>query len=92
MNIELSNKVNNTNLEPTANVVDGKLEFDTSLSPPASIDAVDCQLALDEAQRLLQMIITQLSGAALRKIPPSEYIKLVSVLDDLVSNTINEKV
>lgn len=91
MNIEPANKINIAAFDTTNKPVN-KMECDSTLSPTPSLESSETQQTIEEANRLVQTIITQLSGLVLRKLPASEYMKLMSVLDTLVSSSINEQV
>lgn len=53
----------------------------------------DTKMALDHASGLLQSIVTdKLSEKVIRKLPSDEYLHLLSLLDDIISGSVDEHV
>ncbi|HAT7072394.1 TPA: hypothetical protein ACTNJK_001244 [Legionella pneumophila] len=58
----------------------------------SALDA-ETKQALDKATGLLQTIITEkISDKVLRKMPSDEYLQLLSLLDDIISGSIDKHV
>ncbi|HAT8178778.1 TPA: hypothetical protein JA361_04725 [Legionella pneumophila] len=58
----------------------------------SDLDA-ETKQALDKATGLLQTIITEkISDKVLRKMPSDEYLQLLSLLDDIISGSIDKHV
>ncbi|HBB7075728.1 TPA: hypothetical protein I8649_000364 [Legionella pneumophila] len=58
----------------------------------STLDA-ETKQALDKATGLLQTIITEkISDKVLRKMPSDEYLQLLSLLDDIISGSIDKHV
>ncbi|MDX1836844.1 hypothetical protein DIZ81_04075 [Legionella taurinensis] len=54
---------------------------------------VQIRQALDEATGLLQTIVTdKLSEEVIRKMPPDEYLKLLSLLDEMISGSVDNRI
>ncbi|QRN03760.1 hypothetical protein GH742_07690 [Legionella sp. MW5194] len=54
---------------------------------------VQIRQALDEATGLLQTIVTdKLSEEVIRKMPPDEYLKLLSLLDEMISGSVDNQI
>ena len=54
---------------------------------------IDSSFAVDKATGLLQSIVTnKVSDKILRKIPSDEYLHLLTLLDEIVQGSINERI
>ena len=66
--------------------------IDKSNLPDNFLDA-ETKQALDHATGLLQTIITdKLSDKVIRKMPSDEYLHLLSLLDEIISGSIDKRV
>jgi len=74
-----------------------RVEKKEQTQPPAqsvgNLTDRDIQQAIDKATGLLQTIVTdKLSDDIIRKMPPDEYLNMLSLLDNMISGSIDEKV
>lgn len=93
MNIESSNQINSTSLETTSKTMGDKIELNTSASPMFPAAYTETNYSMDEATGLLQSIVTdKLSDEVIRKIPADEYLRLLSLLDEMISGSIDKQV
>lgn len=93
MNIESVPSVNKTIQNDSVKLPDEpiKLEKSSNLSDP-SLDA-ETRQAIDEATGLLQTIVTdKISDKVIRKMPSDEYLHLLSLLDEIISGSIDKHV
>lgn len=64
-----------------------------SSSPSPSAPSTDSKYAVDKATGLLQVIVSErITNEVIRKIPEDEYLKLLSLLDNMISGSINNEV
>lgn len=57
------------------------------------VPSTDSKYAVDKATGLLQVIVSErITDEVIRKIPEDEYLKLLSLLDDMISGSINNEV
>ncbi len=92
MSVE-SVSVNKTIQSVTSQLIDAgnRTSIKSSASNPV-IDAETKQM-FDEASGLLQAIVSdKLTDKVLRKIPSDEYLNLLSLLDDIVSGSVDQRV
>ncbi|RMX18212.1 hypothetical protein EAS68_08870 [Legionella jordanis] len=88
MNIEIVNKPNSVSVEPKPST--SSIEFNQD---NASTIASDTKYAIDEATGILQAIVTnKLSDEVIRKIPADEYLHLLSLVDEMISGSIDKQV
>lgn len=91
MNIEIVNKPNSVSSE--VKPVNGNIEFGQGSPSTNSLTANDTSYAVDEATGILQAIVTdKLSEEVIRKIPADEYLHLLSLVDEMISGSIDKQV
>ncbi|ASQ45758.1 flagellar protein FlaG [Legionella clemsonensis] len=90
MNIELQ-KPNAISFESNK-VSSEKLEFSKEATSTTTT-AADTKYSVDEVTGILQAIITdKLSDEIIRKIPADEYLQLLSLIDEMISGSIDKHV
>lgn len=91
MDIELINS--NTNIASTS-LPPSKFAptIDTSIEFNSNVKNEDSQIQQNEAMGLMQLIISRLSGSVIRQISPSEYAHLLSIIDDIISGSVNKQI
>ncbi|HHF7343973.1 flagellar protein FlaG [Legionella feeleii] len=94
MNIDSLNKVSAPSLGSVNKEQNNKSEFSQDISSlDFSTAAIETTSALDKATGLLQTIVTdKLSNEVIRKMPPDEYLKLLSMIDNMVRGTVDKEV
>jgi len=93
MSINSINPINNVVATDSmlANEIDSQSELSRSTKNPL-VDSETKQL-LDKATGLLQTIVSdRLTEKVIRKIPDDEYLELLSLLDEMVSGTVDKRV
>lgn len=72
------------------------LQLDESkkgISSANSLNALEIQQAIDHATGLLQTIVSdKISGEVLLKMPPDEYLNLLTMLDDIISGSSDKRI
>ncbi|MFV0819661.1 hypothetical protein [Legionella micdadei] len=91
MNVDLSN-INATLLSSPKIMDENKAVSNQAVSADPATDSSETGQIFNEATQLLQTITTKLSGAVIRKISPSEYAQLMMVLEQIIRNSINDRV
>lgn len=92
MNVESLNKLNALSFEAANKEQSDKIESNMSTSN-FTITSIETKSAIDEATGLLQTIVTdKLSDEIIRKMPPDEYLQLLSMIDRMIRGTIDKKV
>ncbi|KTC98075.1 flagellar protein FlaG [Legionella erythra] len=85
-------------LESNNNIAPQKVSEDSLNTPPIANkpnddNNVQIRQALDEATGLLQTIVTdKLSEEVIRKMPPDEYLKLLLLLDKMISGSLDNRI
>ncbi|WED44153.1 flagellar protein FlaG [Legionella cardiaca] len=93
MNIELPNKSNTVSFDSTNKVSNEPIEFSKETTAPNPVITADTKYNVDEATGILQAIVTdKLSDEIIRKIPADEYLQLLSLIDEMISGSIDERV
>lgn len=68
----------------------GEIESTQSLKSN-NLEATSTQVAIDKATGLMQSIVSDKStNEVLKKMPPDEYLHLVSLLDDIINESIDK--
>ena len=84
----------NTNSALPLNI--NKSNSDQILKTPIEFSATandnDSGIQPNEAAALLQMVVAKLSGVVIRQIPASEYAHLLSIIDDIISGSVNKQI
>lgn len=92
MNVESLSKLNTLSFEAANKEQNDKIESNTGMSN-FTMTSIETKSAIDEATGLLQTIVTDtLSDEIIRKMPPDEYLQLLSMIDRMVRGTIDKKV
>lgn len=79
----------------TTKTVDNKIKLEKISSTSSNKNTVDpeTKMALDNATGLLQSIVTdKISEKVIRKMPSDEYLHLLSLLDEIISGSIDKHV
>ncbi|KTD59220.1 hypothetical protein [Legionella shakespearei] len=93
MNIESVPSVNKTVQNDSVKLPDEPIKLEKS--SPLSDSSLDeeTKQALDHATGLLQTIVTdKISDKVIRKMPSDEYLHLLSLLDEIISGSIDKHV
>ncbi|WP_019216891.1 flagellar protein FlaG [Legionella tunisiensis] len=91
MNVESLSKMNTLSFETTNKEQSNKIESNVGMSN-FTITSIETKSAIDEATGLLQTIVTdKLSDEIIRKMPPDEYLQLLSMIDRMIRGTIDKK-
>ncbi|MDI9818849.1 MULTISPECIES: flagellar protein FlaG [unclassified Legionella] len=93
MNIESLSQFGSINSEQNNNQsIAGKINSSQEIKS-APLTLSDIKYTIDEATGILQAIVVEkLSDEVIRKLPPDEYLQLLSLLNEMVSGFIDEKV
>lgn len=92
MDIKPLQPINTALRTDSAKLANKNIKVDTSNQPDNYLDA-ETKYALDHATGLLQTIVTdKLSDKVIRKMPSDEYLHLLSLLDEIVSGSIDKRV
>ncbi|KTD64129.1 flagellar protein FlaG [Legionella spiritensis] len=94
MNIEGTKNIRSTSVEPANKLSGDNAEQVNNITPKASAEPnTEASIAFDKITGLLQSVVTdKLSQDVIRKMPPDEYLKLLSLLDEMISGTIDNRV
>lgn len=93
MNIEPVSSVNKTSQSEPVKLAEETTKSETKNTVYDSALDAETKQALDRATGLLQTIITEkISDKVLRKMPSDEYLKLLSLLDDIISGSIDKHI
>lgn len=93
MNIEIPNKSNSVSFESTNKINNEAIETPKESTALGPISTADTKYSVDEATGILQAIVTdKLSEEVIRKIPADEYLQLLSLIDEMISGSIDERV
>lgn len=92
MNIqETQGRPNAVDTTRSTNTAETAKPKSTGASP--FVPSTDSKYAIDKATGLLQVIVSErITDEVIRKIPEDEYLKLLSLLDDMISGSINNEV
>jgi len=67
--------------------------YDSGTTDSAPIELVKVSQSFDQATGILQTIISeQLSDKVIKKLPPDEYLQLMSLVDKMMTGSIDNKV
>ncbi|CEK10876.1 flagellar protein FlaG [Legionella hackeliae] len=92
MNIELQ-KPNTISFESSNSISNEKVESKKGTTPLEPAAAADTKYSVDEVTGILQAIVTdKLSDEIIRKIPADEYLQLLSLIDEMISGSIDKRV
>ncbi|WP_238583887.1 flagellar protein FlaG [Legionella brunensis] len=92
MNIEIP-KTNAVSFESSNKINNESIEFQKETTTPSSAPGDSTTYSVDEATGILQAIVTdKLSDEVIRKIPADEYLQLLSLIDEMISGSIDEHV
>lgn len=86
-------KLDANNNITTQKVSDDSLNVNAPPIAKTNDNNVQIRQALDKATGLLQTIVTDtLSEEVIRKMPPDEYLKLLSLLDEMISGSVDNRI
>ena len=92
MDIKPLQPVNTTVRTDLAKLANENVKID-KINLPENFSDAETKYALDHATGLLQSILTdKLSDKVIRKMPSDEYLHLLSLLDEIVSGSIDKRV
>lgn len=93
MKIELSNISHGIASDPVYQAQELSPGPTESVQSKANTPPADVTRVLDEATGLIQTIVTEkMSEDIIRKMPPDEYLQLLTLLDDIISGSIDKQV
>jgi len=93
MNIESTNNVKINSLELNTKATTESVKPNSGITPDFTSSSDETRQAIDKATGLLQTIVTdKLSDEVIRKMPTDEYLKLLSLLDEMISGSVNKQV
>lgn len=93
MKIEPIPSVNNTPESEPVKTSENSKKSDTTNSISTPVMDAETKQALDQATGLLQTIVTEkISDKVIRKMPSDEYLHLLSLLDEIISGSIDKHV
>lgn len=91
MKIELSNISPGLQTDPLFQAPE--LPPNPTGSIPSQAQSAEVSRVLDEATGLIQTIVSEkMSEDVIRKMPPDEYLQLLTLLDDIISGSIDKQV
>lgn len=92
MDVSVDHSINSVS-SPESQRVEKKEQTQPLVQSAKSLTERDIQQAIDKATGLLQTIVTdKLSDDIIRKMPPDDYLNMLSLLDNMISGSIDEKV
>ncbi|RAP36288.1 MULTISPECIES: hypothetical protein [Legionella] len=92
MKIE-SNNIKSNSLEQDSNGIHENIKVGSQPFSSSPLSTAQSKQAIDKATGVLQTIVTEkLSDKVIRKMPPDEYLKLLSLVDEMISGSIDKKV
>ncbi|KTC75237.1 hypothetical protein Lbir_0611 [Legionella birminghamensis] len=92
MKIELNN-IKSNSLEQESSGLHENNKNNSQVPSLTPLSSADSKQAVDKATGVLQTIVTEkLSEKVIRKMPPDEYLKLLSLVDEMISGSIDKKV
>ena len=93
MNINSINVSNSVSKNDSLYEVEKKQPAKPPIHSDNTVNEVDTKRAIDEATGLMQTIVSEKSSEdVIRKMPPDEYLHLLSLLDDIISGSIDKHV
>lgn len=93
MDVSFDHSINSVSSHESQRVEEKKEQTQPLVQSVTSLTDKDIQQAIDKATGLLQTIVTEkLSDDIIRKMPPDEYLNMLSLLDNMISGSIDENV
>ncbi|WP_367607224.1 flagellar protein FlaG [Legionella sp. W05-934-2] len=92
MDVSFDRSINSVS-SPESQRVEKQQQTKPVVQSVTSLTDRDIQQAIDKATGLLQTIVTEkLSDEIIRKMPPDEYLNMLSLLDNIISGSVDESV
>lgn len=92
MDIQSGNSIKSNLADVKNKTLENKISG-TEPHESASTDSIKVSQSFDKATGLLQTIISeQLSDKVIKKMPPDEYLQLLSLVDKMMTGSIDNKV
>lgn len=93
MSIEPISSIKKTVQNDSVNLTDELVKPETNIPVSQPLTDAETKQALDKATGLLQSIVTdKISNKVIRKMPSDEYLHLLSLLDEIISGSIDKHV
>lgn len=94
MNIDPIRSLNKTVQTENAPLTEENYTVNNTSAPPSKTTFdPDTKQALDKATGLMQTIVSdKMSDKVIRKMPSDEYLQLLSLLDEIISGSIDKRV